>query len=175
MKDLGSILAMLGITATGIVVICCCKCMQRKKKKKKVRLLLELRFENNKIKGDIMAVTLTSTQFVEGVLQPVDRKGRPAPVDEGSVEFTSSDPDVFVVEIDPTDHLRVRIIAVDQGVAELRYSADADLGDGVVTIEGFTAVEVVGSMATGFGISFGTPQEQPDNGSSSTTSTSTTL
>lgn len=140
------------------------------------RILLELKFDNVIIKGQIMAVTLTSTQFVEGTLQPVDSKGRPAQVDENSVVFTSSDPDIFVVEQDPSDQLKVKVTAVGEGVGELRYTADADLDDGeTVTIEGFTAVEVLPALAIGFGISFGTPQEQPDGGTSSTTSTSTTL
>lgn len=120
-----------------------------------------------------MAVTLTSTQFVEGTLQPVDSKGRPAQVDEGTVEFVSSDPNVFIAEEDPNDQLKVKITAISEGVAELRFSADADLDDGeTVTIEGFMAVEVVPAMAIGFGITFGVPQEQDG---STTTSTSTTL
>ena len=145
------------------------------------RMLLTLKFgdgNNNGliIKGQIMAVSMTSTQFVEGTLQPVDSKGRPAKVDEDSVEFTSSDTSVFVVEEDPNDQLKVKVTAVGEGVAELRYIADADLDDGeTVTIEGFTAVEVLPALAIGFGISFGTPQEQPNGGTSSTTSTSTTL
>jgi len=139
------------------------------------RMFLELKFDNVIIKGQIMAVTLTTTQFVEGTLQPVDSKGRPAQVDENSVEFMSSNPDVFVVEEDPNDQLKVKVIAVGEGVAELRYTADADLDDGeVVTIEGFTAVEVLPAMAIGFGISFGTPQEQPSGGSGLTSSTSIT-
>ena len=177
MEDLRDILGMLGVGAAGgvVVVVCCCVCKKRKRGRKAARLLLELKFENNKIKGDIMAVSLTSTQFVEGTLQPVDAKGRPAQVDEGTVEFTSSDPNVFVVEEDPSDQLKVRITAVGEGVAELRYSADADLDDGeTVTIEGFTAVEVLPALAVGFGIVFGAPQEQPNGGTSTTTSTSTT-
>lgn len=176
MEGLKEILGCLGLgAAAGVVVVVCCCGKKERRKRKKGKLLMEFRFENNKIKGDIMAVSLTSTQFVEGTLQPVDSKGRPAQVDENSVEYTSSNPDVFVVEEDPNDQLKVRITAVGEGVAELRYSADADLDDGeTVTIEGFTAVEVLPAMAIGFGISFGQPQEQP-NQPSTTTSTSTTL
>lgn len=142
-----------------------------KGKKRTPKLLLELFTNHTKIKGDIMAITLTTTQFVEGTLQPVDAKGRPAPVDEGTVEFSSSDENVFIVEEDPANELKLKITAIGEGVAELRYSADADLGDGVVTIEGFTAVEVLAAMATSFGIQFGIPQEQPNL----TTTTTTTL
>jgi hypothetical protein len=141
------------------------------------RMIWTLKSQNGLIiKGEIMAITLTSTQFVDGVLQPVDSKGRPAKVEAGSVKFESSNPEIFSVEQNPENELEVRITALSEGVAELRFSADADLDDGeVVLIEGFAAVEVLPAMAIGFGISFGTPQEQTGDSTSSTTSTSTTL
>jgi hypothetical protein len=171
----GSIVEML-LILTLLVVVAALLAVGWSRRKGGPMMLLELKFDNVIIKGQIMAVTLTSTQFVEGTLQPVDSKGRPAQVDENSVRFESSDSGVFIAEQDPTDQLKVRIIAVADGVAELRYSADADLDDGeTVTIEGFTAVEVMPAMAIGFGILFGNPQEQAGGSTSSTTSTSTTL
>lgn len=139
------------------------------------RMMWTLKSQNGLIiKGEIMAVTMTSTQFVDGVLQPVDSKGRPAKVEAGSVKFESSNPEIFSVEQNPENELEVRITALSEGVAELRFSADADLDDGeVVLIEGFAAVEILPAM--GFGISFGTPQEQTGDSTSSTTSASTTL
>lgn len=107
-----------------------------------------------------MALTLTTTQFVEGTLQPVDAKGNPAPVEAGSVLFTSSDESIFTVEKGEENELQLTITAVGIGTAQLNYSADADLGEGVTTISGFTAIEVVAAEAVGFGISFGEPQEQ---------------
>lgn len=154
------------ITATTVYV-----CVDKvRKKKSKPQLLLVLSNNDIKIKGKIMAISLTSTQFVEGVLQPVDRKGRPAKVQPGSVDYSSSDENVFTVTEDPNDETKLIITAVSEGTGQLDYSADADLGDGVVTISGFTAVEVLPASAVGFGITFGTPQEQ---GSESTTSTTT--
>lgn len=139
----------------------------------KGKLLLSLKHDYITIKGEIMAVSMTSTQFVEGTLQAVDSKGRPAKVQEGSITFTSSDEAIFTVEQDPNDPFKVKLVAVGEGIAQLDYSADADLGEGVSTIEGFTAVEVLPAMAIGFGaMTFSAPQEQ---GSDTTTSTTTTI
>lgn len=108
-----------------------------------------------------MAVSITTTQQVSGTLQPVDAKGKPASVEAGTVKFSSSDEAVFTVEQDPSNELSVKVVAVGPGTAQLNYSADADLGEGVKTIEGFTAIEVLPASAVGFGLNFGTPEEQP--------------
>lgn len=123
-------------------------------------LYLKLFINQIKIEGKITMVSLKTTQFVEGQLQPVDRLGNPAPVEPGSVRFTSSDENVFRAAQDAENELNVRLIATGVGVAQLSYSADADLGEGIVTIEGFTGVEVLPADAVGFGITFGEPQEQ---------------
>lgn len=132
-----------------------------KKRKKKPCLLLSLKIDNIKIKGKIMAVSITTTQQVTGTLQPVDAKGKPASVEAGSVSFSSSDVNVFIVEQDPSNELSLKVVAVGAGTAQLNYSADADLGEGLKTIEGFTAIEVLPAEAVGFGLSFGAPEEQP--------------
>lgn len=125
------------------------------------KLVLTFTIDNIKIKGDITLVSLRSTQYaVSGELEAVDRLGNPAPVEAGSVNFSSSDEGVFRIErLD--NEKQVKVVATGAGVAQLNYSADADLGDGVVTIEGFTGVEVLPAQAVGFsGLSFGEPQEQ---------------
>lgn len=124
------------------------------------RLDLLLYFDNLKIEGQIMALTMTATQKATGELKPIDKKGNPAPVDEGSVNVSSSDEEIFVVERDPEDEKKFTIVAKSNGVAQLNYSADADMGDGVVPIEGFTAVEILPAQAIGFGIAFSEPVEQ---------------
>lgn len=139
--------------------------------KREPKLLLNLTLENFKIKGEIMALSLTSTQFATGTLQPVDSKGRPASVEPGSVVFTSSDPSVFIVEQDPLNELAIIVTAIGEGTAQLDYSADADLGAGIVSISGFTAIEVLPALAVGFGLTFSTPQEQEPG----TTTTTTTI
>lgn len=133
----------------------------QKKRKNKGALILVFNIDNIKIKGKIMAVSITTTQLVTGTLQPVDSKGNPAPVQPGSVTFSSSDENVFRVEVDAANEATLKVVAVGPGTAQLNYSADANLGEGVKTIEGFTAVEVLPAEAVGFGITFGTPEEQP--------------
>lgn len=125
------------------------------------RLLMTIIQDNLNIKGEITLLSLRSTQYaVSGELQAVDRLGNPAPVQAGSVVFASSDESVFRAE-QQDNELQVKVVAVGPGVAQLNYSADADLGDGVVTIEGFTGVEVLPAQAVGFsGLTFGEPQEQ---------------
>ena len=132
------------------------------RKPRKAKLLLSFVINQIKIKGEIKLVSLRSTQYVEsGELQAVDRLGNPAEVEAGSVNFSSSDEGVFRAEQDPDNEKLVKVVAVGPGVAQLDYSADADLGEGVVTITGFTGVEVTPAQAVGFsGLSFGEPQEQ---------------
>lgn len=103
---------------------------------------------------------MTTTQYVEGQLQPVNRLGAPAPVEAGTVTFTSTDETVIVAEQDPADQLKVKVVAKGPGTAKLQYSADADLGEGVVPISGEVAFLIQPALAEGFGISFGAPKEQ---------------
>lgn len=126
------------------------------------RLLMTIRTDNLNIKGEIKLLSLRSTQFAtSGELQAVDRLGNPAEVEPGSVRFVSSNEGVFRAEQDPDNEKVVKVVATGNGVAELHFVADADLGEGVVTIQGFMGVEVLPAQAVGFaGLSFGEPQEQ---------------
>lgn len=123
-------------------------------------LNLKLFINQTIIEGKIAMVSLKSTQYVEGQLVPVDRLGNPANVEPGSVSFSSTDENVFTVEQDTENELLMKVVARGVGVAQFDYSADADLGEGVTTITGFTGVEVLPAEAVGFGITFGEPQEQ---------------
>lgn len=125
------------------------------------RLELLLFFNNINIQGGIIMAKLTLTQFLEGILKPVDRLGNPASVEPGTVQFSSSDEQVFVVEQDPTHETKLKVTAKGVGVAQLNYQADADLGEGVKTISGFTAIEVQPAEAAGFGVEFSDAQELP--------------
>lgn len=107
-----------------------------------------------------MAATLNNEQLIDGELQPVTKKGKPAEVQPGTVTISSSDETVFTVQRDPENEKKFKVIAQNTGVAQLDFSADADLGDGVKTITGFAAIEVVPAEAAGFGVTFGAPQEQ---------------
>jgi hypothetical protein len=133
-----------------------------KKCRKKGQLMLTLFFESNTVKGNFMAATLQLSQEVEGQVQPVDKKGKPAKVQEGSVEYSTSDENVAIVVEDPNDETKFVIKARGIGVAQISFKADANLGEGVKPIETFLAVEVFPDEAIGFGINLGEPRPQPE-------------
>lgn len=108
-----------------------------------------------------MAVTLSTIEEVTGQVTPKNKKGGDATVEAGSVTYFSSTEEVATVEEDPNDETKFKIVAHAAGVAQVDISADADLGDGVRTVTGFVAVEVLPAEATGFGVTLGTPTEQP--------------
>lgn len=113
-----------------------------------------------KFKSKFMAATLTDTEKLPGTLQTVNKKGQPTPVEDGTVDYSSSNEAVFTVTEDPNDETKFTVVGVGAGTAQLNYSADADRGEGVVTITGFTDITVTPAQATGFNVTFGTPEEQ---------------
>ena len=122
-----------------------------------------------------MLAVLTDTQQVQVTYGgPVDAKGNPAAVE--SLTFVSSDTATatFVPGVldssgnvipDPANDGFIRgvIVAKAAGVCQVNITADADLGDGVKTIDGEKVdVQVTGGQAVGFGNpTVGTPVEQP--------------
>jgi len=106
-----------------------------------------------------MALTAFPQQRIPFTLQPVDRKGNPAAVEAGTVEYWTDDETIATVEEDPTNELAGAIITTGVGVTQLHYTADADLGEGVVAIEGFDAIEVKPEAAVSFGVTFGEAQD----------------
>ena len=103
---------------------------------------------------------LTDSQFVTGVVTPINKKGNPAPVQAGSVVFSSSDPAVLTAVADAANELSVTVTSVAPGAARLSCTFDADLGDGVQTVELFEDFSVVGGPAIGGTLVFGPPAEQ---------------
>jgi hypothetical protein len=152
---MGIIYFLLGSILTVLIFVW----WSRHHNKEKAKLELTISTNNLKIKGNIKMLSLKQNQKVSYELTPIDEQGNPAPVEAGTCQVTSSAPNVFRVEIDPTNELKGEIFSGELGTGQLDYSADADLGNGVVTIAGFSAVEVIpaGAQAVGFGITFGTP------------------
>lgn len=120
---------------------------------------LSLIINHIKTKGVTMA-EMTTTQFVDVELTPKNRLGAPALVQPGSVLFQTTDAAVLVVEADPENELKVKVVAKGEGTAKLQYTADADLGEGVVAISGEVTFLIQPAQAEGFGITLGEPQEQ---------------
>ena len=124
------------------------------------RLRLALKFEDGRIEEDVMATQLTAVQKAEASVSPIDAKGNPASVQAGTVEWTSSNPAVITVTEDLNDETKAEIVAVGLGSAQVQIAADADLGDGVVTINGVADIEVIAAPAVGFAVNVGTPENQ---------------
>lgn len=122
-------------------------------------IAIEFDLVNVKIKGKNMALTAAPQQRIPFILQPVDRRGNPAPVQEGSVSISMADTAVATVERDPANELAGWVMTHAVGVTQINYSADADLGEGVTTITGFDAIEVKPEQAVGFGITFGPAED----------------
>lgn len=118
-------------------------------------------FSNNtKVFGQNLMARITNTQNIGVSISPIDKKGAIAPVQDGSVAWASSDETVATVVVDPTNPLAATVTAVGVGVVQITVTADADLSEGVTTITGSGALEVVAGEAVGFQINFGTPAEQ---------------
>ncbi len=104
--------------------------------------------------------TMTATQQVTGTVQPTDKLGNPAPIQPGSSKFTSSDETVLTVEVDPTNELTVTVKGKSAGSAQVRWAADADLGDPDLEISAAADFTITSAQATGASFTFGPPTDQ---------------
>lgn len=103
---------------------------------------------------------LKATQQVDlSVGNVTDKRGNPTTLQNPT--WTSSDPGVLAVT-DNGDGTGLAAAAGPVGVATVIIDADADLGDGVVPIQGTAEVEVVAGDAAVVNITLGTPTEQAD-------------
>lgn len=104
-------------------------------------------------------LTCTNEQKVKVVANPQTEGGRPAQLDgELSVEVVSGEGTFDMIEGEPNAFYAVSPDGV--GVTEYRVSGDADLGDGVVTIEDLVTLTVGGAQARSFGLSADTPVQK---------------
>lgn len=113
-------------------------------------------FNYPQVKSNSMAIIFKPNQFARVQIQPVDRKGNPAKVQPGSIDYSSPDPS-FTVEEDPNDETILKITSAPDAITEsksvdIAVSADADLGDGVKTINGIITSVLEPEGAAGFGI-----------------------
>lgn len=111
-----------------------------------------------------VVVELRDTQQVSAEFgAPTDKKGKTTTIQDGSAVWTSDNEDAVTVVPDASNPLKALLVAGNPGAAQVSLSADADLGDGVVTITSDPiGVSVVVGQATAFGAAtLGTPEEQP--------------
>lgn len=103
-----------------------------------------------------MQITLTNAQKVHITLTPMDAQGNPAPVD-GVPIWALSDPSFVTLEIAEDGMSAWAITIGPVGTCRLNVSADADLGEGIVTIAGDLDIEVTASQAVSLGINTDAP------------------
>ncbi len=104
--------------------------------------------------------TITTTQQFTLSITPVDRKGKPAPVD-GAPSWASSNEAVASVVPNPGG-LSALVVAQGIGDYTISVSADADLGEGVLTITASDSGSVSQGTATAVGFTIGAVEEQGD-------------
>ena len=131
----------------------------RKPKKYKAKERIRFRLisiDGNTIKGDIMSFILKADQKVTVSIQPVDKFGNPASVDGAPVWVDATGQTSVVASDDGLSAVITPNGAV--GTTQINVSADADMGDGVVTIAGVLDLEVVAGDAVALVINPGTPE-----------------
>ncbi len=103
-----------------------------------------------------MAFTMTDVQSAPLAVTITDARGNPAKVD-GVPVWESSDPTVLTVTA-AADGMSATIAAVGPiGTAQVKFTADADLGPGVTSLVGLLDVEIIASQAVNVVITPGAP------------------
>jgi hypothetical protein len=107
-----------------------------------------------------MAFVLKDGQKVPLALVITDADGNAAPV-EGAPVWASSDVALVEVTVDPDDPMKAVASTVPGpglGIATVSAVVDADLGEGVASVEGRLDIEVVAGDAAIVNIEAGTPE-----------------
>jgi len=169
MKDLNTFLHLFNAAGIFVILYLISNTGQRphrRRHRKPALTFIYLNPDYSKIKSNDMVVEFKPDQNATFQVAPTNRKGKPAKVQAGSVEYESVDPSIATVAEDPNDETKFTVKSSADDITEskttdIKVKADADLGDGVVTIEGVLTVTVTPEAATGFGVS--TISEPADN------------
>ena len=106
-----------------------------------------------------MSLTLNTEQKVRLSIAPVTSSGKPAALD-GAPTWVSSDESVITVQVS-TDGLSAEVLTTDEvGSATVTVSADADLGEGVQTIQASLDIISVHPQASNLGLVVGPPENK---------------
>jgi hypothetical protein len=122
------------------------------------RFALGFDFGTHVIEGIDLMSRINTEQRVLVSVNPLTVAGNPAAID-GDVVFLSSDESV--ARVDSVSATSAYVTAVGPGAAQIFVSFDADLGEGVRTIELSGAIEVVPAEAARGEIVFGDPELIP--------------
>lgn len=125
-----------------------------------VAILFDVLTEGQFFEG-ATSMQMTDTQKSTITLRPVDKAGNPAPVQAGSVVWDDSEVKTVAGVTPSADGLSIDVVSAGPlGSGQLRVSADADLGDGVVTISDAIQITIVAGQAVGLGLTASEPVEQ---------------
>lgn len=105
-----------------------------------------------------MEFNLNDTDQVLLTIKPLDAAGKPAQVD-GPPDWGSTDSTVCSLNI-AEDGMSATAVAGNPGVAHIRVSVDADLGEGVRTLVSSLQINVIGGEAQTFDIVPGAAEPQ---------------
>lgn len=116
---------------------------------------------DGRITYGVEKMNLAYTQQLPVSIQPVAKKGNPAPVD-GAPVWTSSNTELVTVTA-AADGMSAMITPVGGmgGPTTITVTADADLGSGVTPIIGTLDITVTGGQAVSITIVPGTPVDLP--------------
>jgi hypothetical protein len=130
---------------------CCCRCCGRKPA---IHFRVELVpagdqpagpfYVHVKRKDSKMSFIIPIGQKAKLSISPRDAAGNPSEI-EGVPVWSTSDPAIATVTADPADPDGLTAFAVPVGplgTAQAHVSVDADLGEGVTTVEGVLDIEV---------------------------------
>lgn len=142
-------------------LLICLKCKRGYKKPKVRAIINSLYVINNQtlLLENTMETVLRTNQGVEYTIgRFVDEYGNNAPVD-GAPVWESLNPDVITLT-PAADGMSCKAEATGSvGATQIKMTADADTGEGVVTIETFIDISVIAGQAVGAEIIAGTPYE----------------
>lgn len=123
-----------------------------------VRFVLNVELEGE-LKEGVTSINMTNSQKATASIQPVDKKGQPAPID-GVPTWASSD-ETIVTVTPAADGLSAEVRAVGPlGTAKVTATGDADLGEGTKPIFGELDVTITQGEAVGFKMTLSDPVEQ---------------
>lgn len=108
-----------------------------------------------------MIKEITATQQFPVTLNIKDKRGNPAKV--ADPVWSSSEPETITVTPDATDPMKALVVAtgpVDEA-SQVKFEADADLGEGVIPIIALLDVVVTAGQAVVVELVPGATEEQP--------------
>lgn len=127
------------------------------KKRARYKFTATIFINNYQISGDnlMTKVPLNAASVEIAFGSPVDAQQNPAKVQDGSLLIESTDDSILTVgpsDVTPGNPYSVKVSFTGKaGAAQVTIKADADLGEGVKTIEGAETFEVSAGEAVGFG------------------------